>query len=269
MLRVSGLSIAVRLAFRAHYAALLFFSIALLVFSSLLAAQFSGRQPETVALDVGISVIRLFLPLAIVILSQELISREFDRKYFLGSLSYPVSRCVFLIERFFAVLFLLLLLLMVMALVLYVVVTLAGNGYSQSTPVDKGWAYVVTILFLALDLVILVAVSFLLGVLASTPSFVLIGTLGFMLVARTYSSVLELLARDTHVVAHPEAYTSGLGFFGYLLPDLGALDVRMISLYGHMEFLPDDWLLLVFSSFGYLLGLLALSVWVLKRKRFD
>jgi hypothetical protein len=55
---------------------------------------------------------------------------------------------------------------------------------------------------------------------------------------------------------------------GYLLPDLGALDVRMLALYGKPEFLPADWPWLVLSSLGYTLALLALAVWALQRKRF-
>jgi len=50
---------------------------------------------------------------------------------------------------------------------------------------------------------------------------------------------------------------------------LGALDVRMVTLYGKMELLPADWPWLVVSSLIYTVGLLALAVWALQRKRFD
>ena len=126
----------------------------------------------------------------------------------------------------------------------------------------------ITTLFISLDLLVLLSLACLLAVAASTPSFVLIGTLGFMLIARSYSTVLALLTGNFIVVEHQEAYHSGLGVLGYLLPDLGALDVRMIALYNRMEFLPADWPLLTASALLYALGFLALSLWLFKRKQF-
>ncbi|MOA57284.1 hypothetical protein D3C78_1814340 [compost metagenome] len=52
------------------------------------------------------------------------------------------------------------------------------------------------------------------------------------------------------------------------MPDLGALDVRMVALYGKLEFLPSDWPWLVSSSLAYAGGFLTLAVWALQRKRF-
>ena len=42
----------------------------------------------------------------------------------------------------------------------------------------------------------------------------------------------------------------------------------MIALYGNLELLPTDWPWLVLSSLIYTVGLLALAVWALNRKRF-
>jgi len=122
--------------------------------------------------------------------------------------------------------------------------------------------------FIALDLLVLTAVATLLAVVASTTSFVLIGTFGFMLVARSFGDAVELLTHNTGVIGDSENYRSGIGVLSYLLPDLGALDVRMVALYGKLEFLPADWPWLVLSSVTYMLGLLALAAWSLNRKRF-
>jgi len=115
---------------------------------------------------------------------------------------------------------------------------------------------------------ILTALATLLAVVASTPSFVLIGTFGFMLIARSFGAIVELLTRNADVVSDSDSYRSGVGVLGYLLPDLGALDVREITLYGKMDFLPTDWPWLVLSNLAYVVGLLALAVWALNRKHF-
>lgn len=89
-----------------------------------------------------------------------------------------------------------------------------------------------------------------------------------MLVARSFAAIVELLTRSTFVVGDAESYRTSVGLLGYLLPDLGALDVRMVALYGTMDFLPADWPWLLLSSLAYIVALLALAVWALQRKRF-
>jgi len=264
----SNISTGFRLAFRARLSWLTIGFLLALTLAVSLAAQFSGRQPATVALDIGLSVIRLLLPLMVVLTTQELISREIDRRYFLNTLSYPHSRRCLLLTRFTAITTLTLGLLLILASTLMLLVWAIGDNYSQGTPISLGRHYAIAIAFIGLDLLLLAAVATLLAVVASTPSFVLIGTFGFMLVARSFGAIVELLTFNSAVVTGAEGYRSGVSLLGYLLPDLGALDVRMIALYGTMELLPTDWPWLVLSSLIYTVGLLALAVWALNRKRF-
>lgn len=268
MFSVPSFLVGLHLGARARYLWLAGCSLSVMVGAALLASMFSGRQPATVALDVGLSVMRLLLPLVLVLMIQEVLSREFERRYFLNSLAYPRPRHHFLLGRVLSVSVLVLGLLLAMALLLAMQVSLIGQGYAQATPVALDYHYLVTVGFIGVDLLLLTSLACLLAVVASTPSFVLIGTFGFMLVARSFSSIIELLNRDASVVGHVESYRTGVGLLGYLLPDLGALDVRMVTLYGKMEFLPRDWLWLLLSSLAYIVTLLALAVWSLQSKRF-
>jgi ABC-type transport system involved in multi-copper enzyme maturation permease subunit len=262
------INISLRVLLRHKLLSLAIFAIAAVLLSAALAAQFGGRQPVTVALDVGLSALRLVLPLFMVFQVQVLFSREFERKYYQLSLTYPISRPAWLLGRFFALLCVSLALLLLIAAALGVQVALIGAGYEQATPVSLGLPYGLTIAFVALDLLVLLCLACFLAVLAATPSLVLIGTLGFMLIARSYSGVLALLAADTGAVANAEAYRANLGLLGYLLADLGALDVRMIALYGRIEFLPAEWPALVIGAAAYALGFLALTGWLFRRKQF-
>lgn len=268
MSHTSSISTGLLLAFRARFGWLTIGSLIALILAASLSAHFSGRQPATVALDVGLSVIRLLLPLFLILITQELVSREFERRYFLNTLSYPRSRRSLLLGRFMITASLTLGLLLALAATLALLTWIIGQDYAQATPVALGFPYFVTTAFIGLDLLVLVALSTLLAVVASTPSFVLIGTFGFMLVARSFSTIIELLTRNSFVVGDSESYRSGVGLLGYLLPDLGALDVRMIALYDKLDLLPADWPWLVLSSLIYTIGLLALAIWALQRKRF-
>lgn len=260
---------ALRMAFKAKFVWMAVGLLLVVTLATLLSAYFGGRQSATVALDVGFSTIRLLLPLLIVLLVQELLSREFDKRYYLSSLTYPRARSSLLLGRFTAVLVLVLGVLVALGLLQVGLACFIGGIYPQATPVVLGQPYLIVIAFMAIDLLVLTALATLLAVVASTPSFVLVGTFGFMLVARSYGAIVELLGRDAGLVNNAEGYRASLGVLGYLLPDLGALDVRMLALYGKVEFLPADWPRLLLSSFGYAIALLALAVWTLQRKRFS
>lgn len=263
------LSIALKLALRARLTAMLVWITLALITAVLLAAQFSGRQPATVGLDIGLSLIRLALPLVIVFLAQEFFSREFDRRYFLTSLSYPRPRWQFLLGRFLGMALIVIIALALLGLLLAILVKLVSQGYDQATPVALGIPYIVTLSFVGLDLLIISAIATLLGIVAVTPSFVLIGTFGFLLVARSYAGIIALLETERYVVANSELYQSSLALLHYLLPDLGALDIRRIALYNQWEFLPEQWPMLLMTSIAYALALLALAAWLLNRKQFS
>lgn len=263
------LYIGILLARRARYLSTSFFLLVAVLGLAVLAAQFSGRQPATVALDIGLSAIRLLLPLLIILMVQELVSREFDRRYFLTSLTYPRPRYWLLIGRLIVVLLLTYILMVVMALALGWVAMRIGTGYAQGTPVDLGMNYMITLAFIAIDLFVLTTLAVFLAVMASTPSFVLIGTLGFMLAARSYSNIIALLERERFLVGNSELYQQSLGILNYLLPDLGALDIRMISLYGRLDLLPNNWAISLMASIAYGLALITLSLFFLQRKRFN
>lgn len=257
------------LAWRAGFLAMGTLFVVVSLLAALMAGEFSGRQPATVALDVGLSVIRLLLPLVLVLLVQELFSRDFERRHFLYSLTYPVSRIDWFLGRFSAVILLVLLLLFVVSGLLSGVVYALSSLYEQSTPVGLGFTYWVVIGFLAVDIFVLAALAGFISLVASTPSFVLVGTLGFMLVARSYSAIVSLLVLDGSLVLDAESYLSSIGWLKYFLPDLGALDVRMIALYGHIDLLPPDWFLLVVSGLSYSLFFLGLALLVFQFKRFS
>lgn len=265
----TGLRIGFRIVHRARLTHFLGAILVGLIAACLLAAQFSGRQPATVALDVGFSVIRLFLPVLAVLLLQELFYREFDRKYYFLSLTYPKTRLTFLVARVTTVLAYTLLALFLLSLALWLAVHFISKGYAQASPPNLGVPFVITLLFVALDLTVAVAVGTLISIAAASASFVLVGTLGFLLCARSFSPIIDLLSRDHTLVLHSETYQSSLHLLGYVLPDLARLDVRLISLYNMMVFLPADWPVLVLTTAAYALALFSLAAWLLNRRRFS
>jgi Cu-processing system permease protein len=238
----------------------------------LVAAEFSARQPATVALDVGLSFVRLVLPIFAILLVQELMAKEFDRRLYLTSFTYPRARSRWLFGRLIAVALCVYCLLLVMALLLAGLAIYASGAYAQATPISLQFPYLVTLFFIAVDLLVVLAIATLMAVTTTTPSFVLIGTVGFVLIARTYMPILQLLQDGDYLVekiADPKLYKDSLSALNFVLPDLGTLDVRMISLYNKMEFLPGHWAALLFGALAYAAALFSLAVWRLNVRQFQ
>ncbi len=262
------ISSALRLMVRARFVTISVVVLILTLAFALLSAMFSGRQPATVALDVGLSIIRICLPFIGMLFVLELISREFDRRFFLTSLTYPRPRSRLLLGRLIALGGMLTVLLALLAVVLAGLVVFVGNGYEQATPVSLRLPYLITILFILVDVFVVLSLSALLAVVASTPSFVLVGTIGFALISRSFSTVVELLQRESWLVEKSEGYRSSIELLRLFVPDLAALDVRMIALYGRLELLPQNWLVHVGSAIAYGIALIGVAVWALNHKRF-
>ncbi len=257
------------IAWRSRYQVIVISFYLLLIGVAYGASQFSGRQPATVAMDIGLSFLKLSLPLLIALLFQDLISKEFERRYFLYSLSYPFDRARFIISRFMAVFSIALATLLFGALLLQVLVAFVESTYDQSRPVSVGLEYWMAVCFVALDILVIASVSLLLAVVAKTPGFVLLGTIGFAIVARSYGAILDLLSGNIIIVERQEEYRSTLSLIRIILPDLGALDMRHIALYDDVSNLPANFGIGLISVTFFCIAVLSLAMFLFKRRRLD
>lgn len=233
-----------------------------------LASEFSPRQPATVALDVGLSFIRIAVPLLALLQTQDLLAREIERRQILISLTYPRSRATFLIARYSAVVMVATAMTIYLSLILAAVVAFVGTGYHQQTPIALGGAYVLTIAFMLLDFAVVVAFAAALATISTTPNLVLLGGLGFMIAARSASTIVQLLKSDHNLVQGAQWYQQGLESVQWLIPDLAALDVRPIALYGKMALLHQSPAALLLMAIAYVAVLLALACGYFQRRQF-
>lgn len=268
----SDIRAGIRLAVRSGFFSLAIWVLLALIAALFLAAEFSSRQPATVALDVGLSIIRILVPIYSVLMVQELVTREFERKLYLTALTYPRPRAHWLLGRLCAVALLSFFLFLAMSIVLLVLVNILPNNYDQLTPVSLGVPYFVTLGFSLVDLIVVISIALLLSVSTTTPTFVLIGTLGFVLIARSYMPIIQLLQGADYLVeklANPKLYKDSLHVLNFIVPDLGTMDVRMIALYNRMEFLPAQWPFLLAGALAYSFALIGISIWRVNTREFN
>jgi Cu-processing system permease protein len=100
------------------------------------------------------------------------------------------------------------------------------------------------------------------------PNLVIFGGMGFMIAARSASTIVQLLERERDLVKGGDWYYQGLQGVQWFLPDLAALDVRAIALYGKMEFLPQGAWALIVMAVGYVSLLLVLACQRFERRQF-
>ena len=103
---------------------------------------------------------------------------------------------------------------------------------------------------------------------ATTPNLVFLGGIGFMIIARSASTIIQLLEREHDLLKGAQWYHQGLQWVQWLIPDLAALDVRPVALYGKMELLPQAPWALVLMALGYVALLLIIACLRFERRQF-
>jgi ABC-type transport system involved in multi-copper enzyme maturation permease subunit len=234
----------------------------LAVAGGLLASQFSARQPATVAMDVGISAVRLIAVLLALFWAQELFARDRERRVLATVLSYPVSRVGYLVGRFLGVAALSAIALAGFAALLAGLAWATGLDQGPANPVQGGLALVPLLVYLWLELLVITAFAWLIAALSTTPFLPFLLGLAFAWVGRSLAPVLGYLsaARGGTMTDIRDQLGPALEALLWLLPDLSRLDLRAGVLYGQW---PDavTLSLATANALGYAALLLGLAIW--------
>ncbi len=233
-----------------------------------LAAEFSGRQPATVALDVGLTGVRFVLFLMVLFWCQELVAREIERRTVFLSLAYPAPRASYLLGRYFGMVLLILAALVVLGVLLYITTRLAALDYLASRSVNLSFGYLITLVYIALDVCVVTAFTILISAFSTTPllPFALGGA--FAVAAHGIGPALDFLA-DKNSGASGHAATLGpiVNSIRWILPDLSKLDIRPLALY---DVWPSTASLMypLVMALAYIGIMLALAVVVFRKREF-
>ncbi|SFZ74572.1 ABC-type transport system involved in multi-copper enzyme maturation, permease component [Chitinimonas taiwanensis DSM 18899] len=204
----------------------------LLIGIAFLTGYFSPRQPKTVALDVGLSFLRLILVFLSLFWVQDLISKEIERRTVMFSLAYPVPRAHYLLGRYLAIQTMSVLVALGMAVLLWGAVALAGGSYEQQFPVNLGWPYWIALSGIVLDAAVVSAFALWIATVSTTPMLPLAAGLIFAAVGKSLGAVMDFLARGADGDAALAArFDPIIGLIRWILPDLSRLDWRAAALY--------------------------------------
>lgn len=239
-----------------------------LVFIAYLSASFSMRQVRTVALDVGLSGLRLCLILIAITLVQDLVGREIERRSVVFSLAYPASRGAYLLGRFFGVAALAAVAMLILALLLWLAVMIVGGAYEQEFRVHLGWPFWVAALGIWLDAMVVASFAVLVSTVSTVSVLPLAAGLAFAVAGKAFGPLVDYINRGAS--GQPElvsTYRPMIEVAQWVIPDLSRLDWRMWPMYG----LQPDLLGVVLSvavALLYSAAMLSLSVWLFSRREF-
>jgi Cu-processing system permease protein len=239
----------------------------MLVGVAYLSGSFSPRQPQTVALDVGYSGMRISLILFGLFWVEQLLSREIGSRGILLTLTYPVPRSYYLVGRYLAVVALLGLAALMLGAMLWLAVKTNNPNYQQGFPPSLGLPFWTVVVGLWLDATLVAAFTLLIASLATVPMLPLTLGLGFAIAGKTLGAVLDYLARGADGNEDILKMSPLLEGMQWVLPDLSRLDWRPWALYG-VQPTSDELLWPVLMAISYVLILLALSVQVFARREF-
>lgn len=239
-----------------------------LIFVAYLSGSFSPRQPRTVALDIGLSGMRLTLLLLNLFWVQELIAQEIERKSVLFSLTYPVRRETYLFGRYFAVLGMSALATVVLGLCLVIAVNLAGSHYFQEFLVTLGHPLVLTLFGIWVDASVVASFALWIATVSTVPVLAVALGLAFALAGKALGATVAYLAAGADGDA---ALTARFGplidTVRWVLPDLSRLDWRDWPLYG-VPAEPAAMAGSLLMAASYVLVMLLLAARAFRRREF-
>ena len=241
---------------------------ALLVGVSYFAASFSPRQPQTVALDVGLSGLRITLTLFSLFWVQELVAREIERRKVLFALTYPVARGHYIIGRYLGVLGLIALAAVLLGMLLWLVVLMLGKGYAQGFPTVLGFPFWSTVVGLWVDAAVVAAFALWVATFSTVPMLPLALGLAFAVGGKSLGAVADYLARGADGDIGLMRFAPIINAIQWVLPDLSRLDWRFWPMYGVAPE-ASAIALAVLMAFLYSAALLAFAAWLFSRREFS
>lgn len=240
----------------------------LLVAVAYLSSLLAPRQPKTVALDVGLSGLRLTLVLFSLFWVQELVGREVAQRTVLFTIAYPVSRSAYILGRFFGVTGLLALAVVLLGLLLWLTVLVSGGDYQQGFAVALGVPYWVTLFGLWVDVLLVAAFALWIASLSTVAVLPLALGLAFAIGGKTLGAVVEYMAKGAEGDVAIMRLAPVIDFIRYVLPDLSRLDWRAWPMYGVAPD-PQSLFFAVLVAASYAAALLTLSTISFSRREFN
>lgn len=230
------------------------FFIILLALALNLLPEIAANTHEKIFIDFGLSAIEIFGVIVAIFVGTGLINKEIEKRTVLVLIPKPLSRTEFIVGKHFGLSGVLAVMTFAMSAIYFGLLTFAHYSY----PVIP---LLVSIFYLFIELLLIIAVAILFGVFTSSVLATLF-SLGIYLMGNISQDLLELgnISKSTSIQAVTETLY-------VILPDLSRLNLKNEAVYG---VLPNTLDLLSNGLYGilYTVVLLGIAIVIFSRRQF-
>lgn len=195
------------------------------------AASLSMRQVTELSITLSLSLISFILLILSVFLGATSIWKDMERRYTFSVLSLPISRCSYLLGRFFGLALFLVLTSLLLGSLACVMVKIASGIYPSERPIV--WSFLVlAIVFSTLKYILLVGVALLLSTVSTSFFLPIFGTICTFMASGITQQVYEYVNSPSSAQVVAPQLKPLVAFVYYLLPNLSGFDLKVNAIYG-------------------------------------
>lgn len=195
------------------------------------AASLSMRQVTELSITLSLSLISFILLLLSVFLGATSIWKDMERRYTFSVLSLPISRCSYLLGRFFGLALFLVLTSLFLGSLTFIMVKIASGIYPSERPIV--WSFLaLAIIFTTLKYILLVGVALLLSTVSTSFFLPVFGTICTFLASGITQQVYEYVSSPVSAQAVSPHMKPLVTLVYYLLPNLSGFDLKVNAIYG-------------------------------------
>ncbi|WP_054697541.1 hypothetical protein [Geotalea toluenoxydans] len=195
------------------------------------AASLSMRQVTELSITLSLSLISFILLLLSVFLGATSIWKDMERRYTFSVLSLPISRCSYLLGRFFGTALFLCLTSLLLGSLACIMVKIACGIYPSERPIV--WSFIVlAIVFSTLKYILLVGVALLLSTVSTSFFLPIFGTICTFMASGITQQVFDYVNSTSSAQVISPVLKPLVAVLYYLLPNLSSFDLKVNAIYG-------------------------------------
>lgn len=195
------------------------------------ASTLSMRQVTELSITLSLSLISFILLLLSVFLGATSLWKDMERRYSFSVLSLPISRCSYLLGRFFGLALFLILSSTILGVLACLAIKVAAGMYPPDRPIVWSWL-VLAIVFATFKYILLVAMALLLSTVSTSFFLPIFGTICAFLASGITQQVYEYVNSPTAAAVIPSYLKSIVAVLYFLLPNLAGFDLKVNAIYG-------------------------------------
>lgn len=226
----------------------------LLAFAWQFLPQVAAGTDQKIFLDLGIGAIGIFSVVVAVFVGTGLVNKEIEKRTVLVLIPKPINSAEFIVGKHLGLTGVLAVLVAAMTGIYFGLLLLSQTAFPVGT-------LLLSILFLLLELILVVAIAILFGVFTSSLLATLL-TFGIYIMGHLSQDLLEL-----GKISDNETLKSFIKGLYLVLPDLSRLNLRNEAVYG---LVPDPLVLLSHAGYAllYTVLVLTLATFIFSRRQF-